>query len=102
MSECNVYVIAQAGVKFGINFTSCSESGSEIAGGTVECNFAILATTSGIYPRISLLPMLSQINTIAYFVKVKISDFHILFLRFHRRLGRLIFMQSVVSDSLSS
>ena len=26
-----VYVIAQAGVKFGINFTSCSENGKEIA-----------------------------------------------------------------------
>ena len=29
----------------------------------------------GIYPKISLLPVLSQINTIASFVKVKISDF---------------------------
>ena len=43
---------------------SCSESG----------NFAILATMSVIYPKISLLPVLSQINTIAYFVKVKVSD----------------------------
>ena len=39
-----VYVIVQEGVKFGINFTSCS-----------------IATTSGIYPKISLLPVLSQI-----------------------------------------
>ena len=39
------------------------------------CNFAIIATTSGIYPKISLLPVLSQINTIASFLKVKISDF---------------------------
>ena len=38
-------------------------------------NFAIIAITSGIYPKISLLPVLSQINTIACFVKVKISDF---------------------------
>ena len=59
-----VCVIAQAGVKFGINFTSCSENG----------NFAIIATTSGIYPKISLLPVLSQINTIASFFKVKLSD----------------------------
>ena len=57
--------IKRAGVKFGINFASCSENG----------NFAIIAITSGIYPKISLLPVLSQINTIASFVKVKISDF---------------------------
>ena len=43
-----------------IYFTSCSENG----------NFAVIATTSGIYPKISLLPVLSQINTIAAFVKV--------------------------------
>ena len=57
-----------------INFTSCSENGNEIARGAAECYFAIIATTSGIYPKISLLPMLSQINTIASFVKGKISD----------------------------
>ena len=73
-------VIAQEGVKFGINFTSCSENGNEIERGTAECYFAVIATTSGIYPKISLLPMLSQINTIASFVKVKISDFQT---RFH-------------------
>ena len=39
------------------------------------CYFAIIATTSGIYPKISLLPMLLQINTIASFFKVKRSDF---------------------------
>ena len=50
-----VYVIARAGVKFEINFTSCRENGSEIAQGIAECNFAVLATTSGIYPKISLL-----------------------------------------------
>ena len=35
-------------------------------------NFAILATTSGIYPKISLPLVLSQIKTIASFIKVKI------------------------------
>ena len=48
-------VIPWAGVKFGINFMSCSENG----------NFAVLTTTSAIYPKISLLPVLLQINTIA-------------------------------------
>ena len=52
-------------MKFGINFTSCSENS----------NFAVIATVSGVYPYISLLPMLSQINTIASSVKVKISVF---------------------------
>ena len=67
-----VYVIAREGVKFGINFTSCSENGNETEG-----YFAVIATTSGIYPKISLLPVLSQINTIASF---EISDFQT---RFH-------------------
>ena len=75
-----VYVIAQEGVKFGINFTSCSENGNEIARGAAECYFAVIATTSGIYPKISLLLVLSQINTIASFIKVKISYFQT---RFH-------------------
>ena len=75
-----VYVIAREGVKFGINFTSCSKNGNEIARGIAEYYFAVIATTSGIYPKISLLPVLSQINTIASFVKVKISDFQT---RFH-------------------
>ena len=75
-----VYAIAWEGVKFGINFTSCSENGNEIARGAVEYYFAVIATTSGIYPKISLLPVLSQINTIASFVEVKISDFQT---RFH-------------------
>ena len=66
-----VYVIARAGVKFGIDFTSCSGNGNEIARGVAECYFAVIAT-SGIYPKISLLPVLSQI-TIASFVKVIIS-----------------------------
>ena len=34
-----------------------------------------LATMSEIYPKISLLPVLSPINTIASFFKVIISDF---------------------------
>ena len=49
---------------------SCSENGNEIARGVAECYFAVIATTSRIYPKISLLPVLSQINTIASFVKV--------------------------------
>ena len=71
-----VYVIAREGVKFGINFTSCSEDGNEIARGAAECYFAIIATTSGIYPKISLLPMLSQINTIAFFVFLLLPASH--------------------------
>ena len=56
-------------MKFGINFTNCRENG----------NFGVLATTSGIYHKISLLLVLSQINTIASFDKVKISDFQTCF-----------------------
>ena len=59
---------------------NCSENGNEIAQGATECYFAVIATTSGIYPKISLLPVLSQTNTIASFVKVKISYFQT---RFH-------------------
>ena len=62
-----VYVIAWERMKFGIHFTSCSENG----------NFFIIATTIGIYPKLSLLPVLSQINTISSFVKVIISDFQL-------------------------
>ena len=47
-----VYVVAWEGVKFGINCTSCSENGSEIARGAAECYFAVIATMSGIYPKI--------------------------------------------------
>ena len=50
--------------EIGINFKSCSENGNEIARGAAEYYFAIIATTSGIYPKFSLLPVLSQINTI--------------------------------------
>ena len=44
--------------------TSCSENGNEVARGVAECYFAVIATT---IPKISLLPVLSQINTIAFF-----------------------------------
>ena len=50
-----VYVTAREGVKLGINFTSCSMKGNEIARGTY---FAVIATTSGIYPKISLMPVM--------------------------------------------
>ena len=43
-----VHVIARKGLKFEINFTSCSNNGNEIARGAAECYFAIIATTSGI------------------------------------------------------
>ena len=75
-----MYVIAREGVKLGINLTSCGENDNEIARGAAECYFAVIATTSGIYPKISFLPVLSQVNTIVAFVKVKISDFQT---RFH-------------------
>ena len=51
-----VYVIARAGVEF-----SCSEKN----------NFAVITTASGIYPKISLLPVLSQSYAIASLAKVK-------------------------------
>ena len=54
-----VYVIAWEGVKFGINFMTCSKNGNEISQGVAECYFAVIATTNGIYPKISLLPVLS-------------------------------------------
>ena len=46
----------------------------------VQPSTIAVAATSGIYPKISLQPVLSQINTIAAFVKVKLSDFQT---RFH-------------------
>ena len=58
-----VHVIARTVVKCGINVKSWSENG----------NFAVRAM-SGIYPQFSLLLVLSQINTIASFIKVKISS----------------------------
>ena len=77
-----VYVLAREGVKFGINFTSCCENDNEIARGAAKCYFAVIATTSGIYPKISLLPVLSKFNSItySYFDEVKICDFQA---RFH-------------------
>ena len=56
-------------------FSICNSMGrSEIRDKFHELsdNFAILATTSGIYPKISLPVVLSQIKIIASFVKVKI------------------------------
>ena len=75
-----VYVIAWEGVKFGINFTSCSDNDNDDARGAAKCYFANITTTSGIYPKISLLPVLSKYNSIAYFDEVKICDFQA---RFH-------------------
>ena len=66
-----VYVIAREGVKLGINFTSCSENDNDIAQGAAMCYFAIITITSGIYPKISLLPVLSKFNSKAYFDEVK-------------------------------
>ena len=53
LGRCICYMSSRAGVEFGINFMSCScsENGKEIARGAAECNFAVLATTSGIYPK---------------------------------------------------
>ena len=59
-----VYVIAREGVKFGINFTNCCKNDNEIARGAAKYYFAVFATTSGIYPKISLLPVLSKFNSI--------------------------------------
>ena len=42
-------------------------------------SFTVIATTSGVYPKISLQPVLSQINAISSFFKVKIFDFQTLF-----------------------
>ena len=67
------YNIVWAGVKFGINFTSCSENGSEIAQGTAKYNLTILATMSGIYSKISLLPML-RTNRVRCALNMEILD----------------------------
>ena len=64
----SVYVIAQVG----INFMSCNENGNKITQGAAECNFAILSTMSGIYPKISLLP-------VASLLLVNLSDIQIYF-----------------------
>ena len=93
-----------------MKFGSCSENG----------NFAIIATTSGIYYKISLLPVLSQINTytVAYFVKVKIFDFQTHFtvssgffalltpardaVKVENRSGLIIFVHRAETDSFPS
>ena len=60
---------------------SCSENGNEIARGTAECYFAVIAKTiEWNLSQNSLLPVLSQIYCVAAFIKVKISDFQT---RFH-------------------
>ena len=101
-------------MKFGINFTSCSKNGNEITRGAAECNFIVIATVSGIYPKISLLLVLSQINTIASFVKVKLSDFQTMSSGFFALLtparhavkvenrSGLTFFHRAEADSLSS
>ena len=104
-----VYVIAREGVKFGINFTSCSKNGNEIARGAAECYFAVIATRSGIYPIISLLPVLSQINTIASSLKSKylifklastISNSFLLLPASHDGSGMAFFVHRTWADSL--
>ena len=95
-----MYVIARVGMKFGINVT---------------LNFAVIAITSGTYPKISLLPVLSQFNTIASFVKVKISDFQTCFhdeyalptparhaVKVENRSGLTFFVHRAEADSLSN
>ena len=89
-------------MKFGINFTSCSENGNEIARGVAECYFAVIATKSGIYPKISLLPVLSQINTIASFVKVNFQTRWLLAAPGESRRQRAdFFVHRAEADSLS-
>ena len=98
-----VYVIARARMK--LNFTSCSENG----------NCSIIATTSGIYPKLSLLPVLSQINIIASFIKVIIPDFQTRFndeyalptwrgttVKVDNRSRLTFFVHRAEADSLSS
>ena len=98
-------------MEFGINFTSCSENGIEIAQGAAECYFAVIATTSGICPKILLLPVLSQINTIASFVKVKymifklastMSSVFLLLPMSHDGSGLTFFVHRAEADSLPS
>ena len=62
-----IFLVTREG---GLNFTSCSENGNGIARGAAECYFAVIATTSGIYPKISLLPVI-LILYLASFVKSK-------------------------------
>ena len=63
------------------------------------------------FPKISLLPVLSQINTIVSFVKVKISDFQLastmsngflLILGNHDGSGLTFFVRRAEADSLPS
>ena len=59
-----VYVIAQVGVKFGINFTSVRLSGNKIARGEVECYLPLNLTRVKFVLEISRLTVLLEINTI--------------------------------------
>ena len=77
IDDIYVYVIAREGVRFGINFTSCCENDNEIARGAAKCYFAVIATTSGIYPKISLLPVLSKFNSILILMKSRYVIFNL-------------------------
>ena len=94
-------------MKFGIKFMSCSDNS----------NFAIIATMSGIIPKVHSHPC-SLINTVATFIKVKISDFqtrfhdeYLLFaalltpakhaVKVENRSRQTYFVHFVVCDSLS-
>ena len=59
-----VYVLAQVGVKFGINFTSIRLSGNKIARGKAECYLPLKLTRVKFVPEISRLTVLLKINTI--------------------------------------
>ena len=51
ISSKYVYAIAREGVKLGITFTSVARIAMKIARGTAECYFAVIATTSGSFPK---------------------------------------------------
>ena len=83
----------------------------KIARGIAECYFAAIATTSGIYPKISLLPVLSQINTIASFLNSKdlifklastMSSGFLLLPASHDGSGLTFFVHRAEADSLPS
>ena len=50
-SKVFVYVISLEGVIYGINFTSFSENGNEVARGAAKCYFAIIATAVEFFPK---------------------------------------------------
>ena len=61
----STFLVAWAGVKFGINFTSVSLSGNKIARGEAECYLPLNLTRVKFVPEISRLTVLLKINTIA-------------------------------------